>query len=99
MRALLVEADDSTRTRLRGLLADAGWAPTVADTAEAALQSFEAEPSTLVVVGRPPAGADAIAFTRRLRALPRGEEACILVADTVAASQVGAFLNAGADDL
>jgi PAS domain S-box-containing protein len=98
MRALLVEADESTRTGLRAILEERGWQATVVGSTESAFERFRAESFPLVVVPATPATDGAADLVRRIRALPRGEEACVLVTHTGPLNALDTLIAAGADD-
>jgi PAS domain S-box-containing protein len=99
MRALLVEADGAIRTRLHALLVAEGWRPTTAASSGTALDAFRAQPFPLVVLPIRLPDADAASLTRRIRALPRGEEACILVSQPGQEEEIEPLIAAGADEL
>ncbi|HEX6070747.1 MAG TPA: ATP-binding protein [Longimicrobiaceae bacterium] len=99
MRALLIEADGATRSRLRALLADEGWRPTVVASTETALDAFRAQPFPLVLLASRLPDVDGASLTKRIRSLPRGEEACVLVAHAGTPDDVSALVDAGADEL
>jgi PAS domain S-box-containing protein len=99
MRALLVEADVPLRTRLRAILIEGSWHPTVVASTETALDSFRAQPFPLLVLASRLPDADGATLIRKLRTLPRGDEACVLVTHSGRAEDIASLVEAGADDL
>src|SRR5690606_6712919 len=99
MRALLVEADSSNRIGLRAALEDRGWQPTIASCSTVALELFRAEAFALVVLPAVLEPHGAAALAGQLRALPRGDEACILVAHEGPLTGVDALVSSGVDDV
>lgn len=99
MRALLVEAEDSTRTSLSPILTGSGWTAALAHSAETALDDFRSQPAALILLAHPLPDVDAVTLLRRLRRLPRGDEACVVVSYREAPAEIGVLLEAGVDDL
>ena len=99
MRALLVEANAGVRARLRALLAAQGWRPTVVASAATALDAFRSQPFPVAIVAVELPEADGISITRAIRSLPRGEETCVILVHDGEPEEVGALVEAGADDL
>lgn len=98
MRALLIQADDSSHTGLDSLLRGEGWEPEAA-AADAVVDRLRAERWPLIVVPVTSAVSGAVALVRRLRNQPGGDEVCIVVAARGDLPDLEAALAAGADDV
>src|SRR5690606_10836184 len=98
MRALLVEADGPLRMRLQTILTEGDWLPTAVSSASSAFETFQAQTFPLVVVSSRLPDLEGVAFMHKLRALPRGDEACVLVTHSGPVSDT-ALIEAGADDI
>ncbi len=100
MRALLIEANGSSPSRLQAAIANAGWRPTLASSVDAALGEVSNQLYPLVVMQLGVAGPlDAADFASRLRAQPGSEETFLLVAQEELPRETEVLLSAGVDDL
>lgn len=100
MRVLLLEADGTCATRVAAHLADPGWNCFIAPDGDAALAAFLEQPFPLIVVAGTHVDPESTAqLLERIRALPRGDSACVVVAYAGEAPQTEALLTAGVDDL
>ena len=99
MKALVVEDDADMLDFFRLVLGTLGYEVTPCETAEAALEAWQAAHHPLVMLDWLLAGMDGLTACRRLRSLPDGDSSVILV--ITARNQPGdlqAVLEAGADD-
>src|SRR5690606_20695470 len=67
-------------------------------SASSAFETFQAQTFPLVVVSSRLPDLEGVAFMHKLRALPRGDEACVLVTHSGLVSDT-ALIEAGADDI
>jgi DNA-binding response OmpR family regulator len=95
-RILVVEDDASIREPTTSLLRDEGYDTDEADTAEAALASFERRPADCVLLDVMLPDLDGFEVCRRLRA--RSDVPIIMVTARADSYDVVAGLEAGADD-
>lgn len=96
-RILVVDDDAEIRELVRRGLALAGYAATVAEDGEAALQLARDEPPDLVVLDRVLPGIDGLEVCRRLRAADAWLPIVMLTARDAVADRVEGF-ETGADD-
>lgn len=93
---LAVEDDERIRTAVRFALEDEGWTVTEADTGEAALESFEAGSTDVVLIDINLPGIDGFELCRSIR---RGSDVpIVMVTARDDTHDIVAGLEAGADD-
>lgn len=100
MRALLIEANGSSPSRLHSAIKHAGWRPTVTSCLDTAIDEVTSQPYPLVVMQLKDSDAPRAAeFAARLRAQPGTEETFLLVAQKELPQEAEVLLDAGVDDL
>src|SRR5207253_638593 len=99
MKALLVETDEATRRIVEDILLGAGYRVTLHADLGPAWENCRRQPFDLVVVSRQLPGGDSLAFCRRVRSLPGGEDTFVLLlAAGESENDLEAMLEACADD-
>ena len=95
-RILTVEDDERIRTAVKLALEDEGWNVAEADTGEVALESFQREPTDVVLIDIMLPGIDGFEVCRSIRRI--SDVPIVMVTARADTHDVVAGLEAGADD-